>query len=245
MATVDTGSPQSAAQQHPGRNGLRRCRRGPTARPAGVATRPAADRSDAVVPPGAGRPRPDGSWSARHLPVRACSSMAAIAARRRRRFRGLGRGAHRVRLVRDGYSPKSAAWSSPAPLRPSRWRLRSRATPQPSHPAHQFPRRRRRPRPFVGALSVDSRPDGAACSSTASWSAATPLTSRRVPAGEHAVRLEREGYRRWSSSVRVVASGQNSSNGVVGACFARSLIWSFATCLSGCSPVPERRLVRL
>ena len=37
----------------------------------------------------------------------------------------------------------------------------------------------------------------------------TPIQLPSVNAGEHAVRLEREGYRRWSSSVRVVASEQN------------------------------------
>jgi hypothetical protein len=30
-----------------------------------------------------------------------------------------------------------------------------------------------------------------------------------VRAGEHAIRMEREGYRNWSSSVRVVASERN------------------------------------
>jgi hypothetical protein len=30
-----------------------------------------------------------------------------------------------------------------------------------------------------------------------------------VAAGSHAIRLEREGYRRWTSAVRVVASEQN------------------------------------
>jgi PEGA domain len=37
----------------------------------------------------------------------------------------------------------------------------------------------------------------------------TPLSLQTVAVGEHAVRLEREGYRRWLSSVRVVASEQN------------------------------------
>jgi hypothetical protein len=32
---------------------------------------------------------------------------------------------------------------------------------------------------------------------------------REVRAGEHAVRLEHDGYRRWSGSVRVVAAEQN------------------------------------
>jgi hypothetical protein len=30
-----------------------------------------------------------------------------------------------------------------------------------------------------------------------------------VSAGEHAIRIERDGYRRWSSSVRIVAAEQN------------------------------------
>jgi hypothetical protein len=37
----------------------------------------------------------------------------------------------------------------------------------------------------------------------------TPVSLPSVPAGSHAIRLEHDGYRRWSSSVRVVASEQN------------------------------------
>jgi len=37
----------------------------------------------------------------------------------------------------------------------------------------------------------------------------TPMTLESVGAGEHAIRLERDGYRRWSSSVRIVASEKN------------------------------------
>jgi hypothetical protein len=37
----------------------------------------------------------------------------------------------------------------------------------------------------------------------------TPLSMRAVRAGEHAVRLEHDGYRRWSSSVRIVAAERN------------------------------------
>ena len=37
----------------------------------------------------------------------------------------------------------------------------------------------------------------------------TPLSLPSVPAGSHAIRLEHEGYRRWTSAVRVVASEQN------------------------------------
>ena len=62
---------------------------------------------------------------------------------------------------------------------------------------------------LVGGLTVDSRPQGAAVFIDGKLAGATPLNVPAVPAGEHAVRLEREGYRRWTSSVRIVASGQN------------------------------------
>jgi hypothetical protein len=37
----------------------------------------------------------------------------------------------------------------------------------------------------------------------------TPMALPSVPVGSHAIRLEHDGYRHWSSSVRVVASEQN------------------------------------
>ena len=62
---------------------------------------------------------------------------------------------------------------------------------------------------FVGALVVDSRPPGARVFVDGKLAGTTPLALKDIRAGEHAIRLEREGYRRWSSSVRVVASEQN------------------------------------
>jgi len=59
---------------------------------------------------------------------------------------------------------------------------------------------------FVGHLSVDSRPDGARVFLDGRPVGTTPLEMPTVGAGEHAIRLEREGYRRWSSSIRIVAS---------------------------------------
>jgi hypothetical protein len=35
------------------------------------------------------------------------------------------------------------------------------------------------------------------------------MTLPSVSAGSHAIRLDHEGYRRWSSSVRIVAGEQN------------------------------------
>ena len=62
---------------------------------------------------------------------------------------------------------------------------------------------------FVGALNVDSRPTGARVFLDGRLIGTTPLTMPTVGAGEHAIRIERDGYRRWSSSIRVVASENN------------------------------------
>jgi len=37
----------------------------------------------------------------------------------------------------------------------------------------------------------------------------TPLSLPSVTAGSHAIRLEHDGYRRWTSSIRVVATEAN------------------------------------
>ncbi len=60
-----------------------------------------------------------------------------------------------------------------------------------------------------GALEVDSRPAGAKVYLDGNLVGNTPLSLATVAAGEHAVRLEHDGYRGWSSSVRIVASERN------------------------------------
>jgi hypothetical protein len=62
---------------------------------------------------------------------------------------------------------------------------------------------------FAGDLFVESRPPGATVFMDGKAVGTTPLTLRAVTAGSHVVRLEHEGYRRWSSAVRVVASQAN------------------------------------
>jgi hypothetical protein len=58
-------------------------------------------------------------------------------------------------------------------------------------------------------LSVDSRPDGARVFIDGRLVGKTPVELPRVGPGEHAIRLELDTYRRWSSSVRVVAGERN------------------------------------
>ena len=62
---------------------------------------------------------------------------------------------------------------------------------------------------LTGALAVDSRPTGARVFLDDKVVGTTPMALPSVSAGTHQIRLEHEGYRHWSSSVRVVASENN------------------------------------
>jgi hypothetical protein len=121
--------------------------------------------------------------------------------------RELARGTHRVRITRDGYAAVdrrvviTAARPSQSLTVPLERPADARATSGAAAPAPA--------RGFSGTLLVDSRPSGAKVYLDGQLSGTTPLSLNDVRAGEHAIRLEREGYRRWSSSVRVVATEQN------------------------------------
>jgi hypothetical protein len=126
--------------------------------------------------------------------------------------RDLSNGGHRVRVVRDGYAaaerrvvltPSRPSQSLTIALeRPGNAPARGAQTPVPSYAPGTSGR-------FTGALMVVSRPPGAAVFMDGKSVGATPLTLRTVTAGTHAIRLEYEGYRRWTSAIRVVASEQN------------------------------------
>ena len=119
--------------------------------------------------------------------------------------RDLARGAHRVTIARDGYSTEErrvvittsrlSQSVTVALARPRAAASRGAQTP----PAGRF----------TGALAVDSRPAGATVYVDGRLVGTTPVALSSVSAGSHAIRLEHDGYRRWSSSVRVVASEQN------------------------------------
>ena len=121
--------------------------------------------------------------------------------------RDLARGAHRVTITHDGYAPEERriviTTSRPsqtmtvALARPRA--AASRSAQMPATPASRF----------TGALAVDSRPAGAKIFMDGKLVGTTPMSLPAVPAGSHAIRLEHDGYRRWSSSVHVVASEQN------------------------------------
>jgi hypothetical protein len=124
--------------------------------------------------------------------------------------RDLALGAHRVRVTRDGYAAAerrvviSAARPSQSVTVPlERGADTRRATPPPPSPVPPADSR------FAGMLVVDSRPSGARVYVDGKLAGTTPLSVAEIRAGEHVIRLERDGYRLWSSSVRVVAAEQN------------------------------------
>ncbi len=121
--------------------------------------------------------------------------------------RGLARGAHRVRIAHEGYATNERRFvvTSSRPSQSMTVELepvRAAAAARPQTPVATQGR-------FVGALAIDSRPTGAKVFMDGALVGTTPMALPSVAAGSHAIRLEHDGYRRWSSSVRVVASEQN------------------------------------
>ena len=120
----------------------------------------------------------------------------------------LARGAHRVKITHDGYAPEERrvvitrsrpSQSMTVALARAGAAARPRSGQAATAPADRL----------AGGLAVDSRPAGARVFMDGKLVGTTPMSLPSVPAGSHAIRLEHDGYRRWSSSVRVVANGQN------------------------------------
>ena len=126
-------------------------------------------------------------------------------------IRDLGRGEHRVRVVRDGYTTAERRVML-SPSQPSQ----SLSVPLAREPrARAVPARLASPKPVTapsaeaGALVVESRPEGAAVLIDGREAGTTPLSLSDVPAGSHAVRIERDGYRIWTAAVKISAGEQN------------------------------------
>jgi PEGA domain len=123
-------------------------------------------------------------------------------------------------------APAAVPPATTAPVRPTDSRPRDhRSSPTPERrnarsepsPSRQAPQQARPSAAvptgtsgqFIGRLSVDSRPVGARVFLDNKQIGVTPLALPSIPAGEHAIRLERDGYRHWTSTVRVIAGEQN------------------------------------
>jgi len=116
----------------------------------------------------------------------------------------LSRGTHHVRLERDGYAPEERRIALSA-QRPSASLIVSLTRAARATPASGGERRPA----FAGALLVESLPAGARVMLDGKAAGTTPLTLNNITAGSHVLRLEHDGYRRWSSAVRIVAGERN------------------------------------
>ena len=129
-------------------------------------------------------------------------------------------GAHRIRLEHDGYAPversivisaSQPAQSIIVPLAEARATASGgtrSSTPVPATPATLGH--------YSGTLIIESKPPGAKVYVDNKLTGTTPLSVQNVPAGSHAVRLERDGYRRWSSSGTRGGRRTESSDGFAG-----------------------------
>jgi hypothetical protein len=117
----------------------------------------------------------------------------------------LSRGVHHVRVTRDGYesderqvtvTSAQRAHSMTVRLSPERLAPVASAGNRPAAPS-------------AAPLTIESRPGGATVILDGRLVGTTPLVVPDVAAGEHALRLDRDGYRRWSSAIRIVTTERN------------------------------------
>jgi PEGA domain len=66
----------------------------------------------------------------------------------------------------------------------------------------------KKPVQYVGALTIDSAPPGSAVFIDRQLVGKTPLELTRLRAGSHVVRIERDGYDRWTTAILVAADKQ-------------------------------------
>jgi hypothetical protein len=112
-----------------------------------------------------------------------------------------------VRLAVNRERPERAR-STPPPLQVVQAPTRTAAVAaRNSAPPPAVARTKGPPRPkFHGSLVIKSEPLGAVVTVDGKVVGATPLTLKVVPAGSRVVRIESDGYERWSFAARVVAN---------------------------------------
>ncbi len=121
--------------------------------------------------------------------------------------RDLPLGTHTVLLTRPGYARAEhrIALTDARPSRSLEARLVTEApsgSPTPRVPVAP-PTRQAAPRAATGSLVVESRPPGARVLVDGREVGTTPVTLETIAPGVHAVRLERDGYQPWATSIRI------------------------------------------
>jgi hypothetical protein len=109
-----------------------------------------------------------------------------------------------VRVTRSGYQPvqRRVTLSAAKPADTIDAAL-ERAT------AARQPARRESASRFTGTVLFDSRPTGVRVYLDNTFIGLTPLQVADVRAGSHAVRFEKDGYRRWTAAVQINAGERN------------------------------------
>ena len=121
----------------------------------------------------------------------------------------LTRGAHSVRITRDGYVTDERPVTITSTERAHSVTVQLAAERTPPAPAAVNPPAappRAAIKTGTGLLSVESHQAGAKVFIDGRFVGTTPLRLPDVPAGEHALHLDHDGYIRWSSSIRIVSS---------------------------------------
>jgi hypothetical protein len=116
----------------------------------------------------------------------------------------VGEGSHTIRLLRDGYAPveRRVTVTAKRPSPSVSVQLTRASQPAPSEALTTAA-------PTTGALMIESRPRGATVYIDGRLSGTTPMLMEGLDAGDHMVSIEAEGYRPWTSSVRI-GSGERS-----------------------------------
>ena len=110
--------------------------------------------------------------------------------------------------------PSAVGTSGRSPSKPQRAAPASRVAASPSTSpgkAAATPRAR-----YRGSLAFRSSPEGARVFVNGTFVGSTPLTLENLPVGSRAVRIEADGYQRWSSSTQVVANQQRRVSATLG-----------------------------
>jgi hypothetical protein len=120
-------------------------------------------------------------------------------------IRGLARGPHRLQVVREGYiaEDRSVVITAERPAESVSLDL-ERPHPETASTARTDARQGAVDGTLAGALDVESRPPDAQVFLDGMLVGTTPFASARVGPGQHLIRLERNGYRRWLASVWIV-----------------------------------------
>jgi serine/threonine protein kinase len=119
----------------------------------------------------------------------------------------LSTGAHHVRVSRNGYDAQERQVTI-TETRPTRAMTVSLSRVRGGNTAAQAATSTAA-QGSTGALSVDSRPASAKVFVDGRAAGTTPVTLPDVAVGDHTIRLELDGYRSWTSSIRVTPNEKN------------------------------------